>query len=115
MLRSLKYKVCPHCSRSLNVKTFKEHKRLFFSEESSTWIVETHDTDTDSSDISIEPGDSEIEESLYDDMMTHEQPSSSDMDMDVFPEASDSSKVPQPSAISSSDSSQPHSDTGKWS
>lgn len=97
MLRSLhlKYKVCPHCSRSLNVKTFKEHKRLFFSEESSTWIVETHDTDTDSS---IEPGDSEIE-SLHDDMVTHEQLSSSDMDMDVFPETSDSSKVPQPSAI----------------
>jgi hypothetical protein len=86
----------------LNVKTFKEHKRLFFSEESSTWIVaETRDSDTDSSVISIEPGDSEMEEGLHDNMMNHEQFSSSDMDMDVFPETSD--KAPQPSARSSSD------------
>ena len=99
MLRSLKYKVCPHCNRCLNVKTFKEHKRLFFSEESSTWIVETRDhSDTDSSDISIEPGaDSEMEEGLHDNVMNQEQFSSSDMDI---PETSDI-KVLQPSARSS--------------
>lgn len=58
MSLSLKYKVCPHCSRSLNIKTFKEHKRLFYSEQSSTWII-SEENDGDSSDISIEPGDSE--------------------------------------------------------
>lgn len=58
MSLSLKYKVCPHCSRSLNIKTFKEHKRLFYSEQSSTWTISNYDdSDGDSSDISIEPGE----------------------------------------------------------
>ena len=86
MSLSLKYKVCPHCSRSLNIKTFKEHKRLFYSEQSSTWIISNDDSDGDSSDISIEPG--EMPESVHKagEISSYEQFSDVSSDMEVISE-----------------------------
>lgn len=31
------YKFCPHCEKECNIKTYKEHKRLFFNPDLKTW------------------------------------------------------------------------------
>ena len=97
MSLSLKYKVCPHCSRSLNIKTFKEHKRLFFSEKSGTWIHsnKNYDSGSDSSDISIEPGETSPPEPLYEETMNDGEFSS---DIDMLDETPDG--ISQPSTSS---------------
>ncbi len=30
MYKTFKYKVCPHCDKELNLKIFREHKRLYY-------------------------------------------------------------------------------------
>ena len=102
--------MCPHCSRSLNIKTFREHKRLFFSERSGTWILsnENYDSGSDSSDISIEPGETPPSQPPYEEVISDGGEFSSDMDvLDETPDL-----ISQPST--SSDSSHPHQadDTG---
>ena len=96
MSLSLKYKVCPHCSHSLNIKTFKEHKRLFFSEQSGTWIHsnDNYDSGSDSSDISIEPGETSPPEPVYEETMSNGEFSS---DMDMLDETPDGLSQPSTS------------------
>ncbi len=111
MSLSLKYKLCPHCSRSLNIKTFKEHKRLFFSEQSGTWILsnESYDSGSDSSDISIEPGETPPE-ALYEYTVNDDDDQFSS-DMDVPDETPDGISQPLTSDYSSSQHDHPN-DTG---
>ena len=92
MSLSLKYRLCPHCSRSLNIKTFKEHKRLFYCEQSGSWMLsnKAYDSGSDSSDISIEPGEASPE-ALCEDTMNDELSSS---DMDMSDEAPDGTSQP---------------------
>ena len=33
----LSHRHCPHCNKVLNVKTFKDHKRLFFDRDTKSW------------------------------------------------------------------------------
>jgi len=33
----ISHRHCPHCDKLLNVKTFKEHKRLFFDRDTKLW------------------------------------------------------------------------------
>ena len=35
------HKICPHCNKEINIKTFKDHKRLYYNEVSKTWIVQS--------------------------------------------------------------------------
>lgn len=35
----LAYKFCPHCKRECNIKTYKQHKRLFFNSDLKTWYT----------------------------------------------------------------------------
>ena len=35
-----RYNVCPHCNKELNIKRYKEHKRLYFNEVTKQWMVE---------------------------------------------------------------------------
>ena len=54
----LSHKICPHCDRELNIRTYKEHKRLYFHEESNSWYktgVQNITSDSDSSDITPPP------------------------------------------------------------
>ena len=30
---------CPHCQKECNIKTYKEHKRLFFSPDTMSWYI----------------------------------------------------------------------------
>ncbi len=32
------YKYCPHCQKQCNIKTFREHKRLYFNFETNSWV-----------------------------------------------------------------------------
>lgn len=47
--RLLEYRVCPHCKKTLNLKKFQEHRRLFFDAASQVWTKEVdRDTSSDS-------------------------------------------------------------------
>ena len=35
----LTHRYCPHCQKECNVKTYKEHKRLFFNSDTMSWYV----------------------------------------------------------------------------
>ena len=35
----LTHRYCPHCQKECNIKTYKEHKRLFFNPDTITWYV----------------------------------------------------------------------------
>lgn len=35
------YRVCPHCSKTVSTKVYKDHKRLYYSKSDNTWIVST--------------------------------------------------------------------------
>ena len=64
------YKVCPHCDKNLNMKTYKEHKRLYFDDQLKVWHCspESDSGDSDSTDISQPdsvPNDSDSGESWY--------------------------------------------------
>ena len=61
----LSYKYCPHCKKDCNIKTYKEHRRLFFDSELKTWYhaapsqVAERDVESDSeSSNSIPSNDS---------------------------------------------------------
>ena len=34
------YKLCPHCHKELNLKRYKEHKRLYFNDDTKQWLKE---------------------------------------------------------------------------
>ena len=34
------YSICPHCKKELNIKRYKEHKRLYFNKDTKQWIVD---------------------------------------------------------------------------
>ena len=55
----LLYKVCLHCNKDLNIRTYKDHKRLYYNEESNCWYHTTDalrdECDESSSDISPPP------------------------------------------------------------
>lgn len=38
------HRVCPHCDREINIKTYREHRRLYFNETSRSWFVATGNT-----------------------------------------------------------------------
>ena len=48
------YKWCPHCSKQLNIKKYKEHERLFYDQERKVWVKEgtTSDEESISSELS---------------------------------------------------------------
>lgn len=48
----LTHKLCPHCNKQLNIKTYKEHKRLHFHESSRSWYKSTPTLECDGSDSS---------------------------------------------------------------
>ena len=52
--RRYKYKSCPHCSKELNLKKFKEHERLFFNADDKEWCREFGSDDESSVMSSIE-------------------------------------------------------------
>jgi len=37
----LLYKFCPHCQKQCNIKTYKDHKRLYFNVETKSWLTAT--------------------------------------------------------------------------
>ena len=56
----LSHKWCPHCRKELNIKPYKEHKRLYFNESTKQWLnVDEHvggsDSDT-STNLSLPDG-----------------------------------------------------------
>ena len=59
--------LCPHCGHNLNKKSFKEHKRLYFSQATKEW-VKSHSLQTaDSSDDDLPSlPDSESDHSILD-------------------------------------------------
>ena len=54
----LTHKYCPHCEKECNIKTYKDHKRLFFNHDSKSWYCEgtssTRATDGDGDSSSLE-------------------------------------------------------------
>ena len=62
----LSYKVCPHCQKELNIRTYKDHKRLYFNEEIKSWFqtpVGNRDSEISpppSPDAEVLPGPSPI-------------------------------------------------------
>ncbi len=38
--KTFKYKVCPHCDKELNLKIFREHKRLYYDSHRKKWCRE---------------------------------------------------------------------------
>ena len=38
--RKLTHKYCPHCKKDCNIKTYKDHKRLFFNSDTKSWYCE---------------------------------------------------------------------------
>ena len=55
-MRSLqlhKYRVCPHCGKELNLKKFREHKRLYYESGTKQWCKQDRmDCSTDESELS---------------------------------------------------------------
>ena len=37
--KKVTHKVCPHCKKELNLKTYKDHKRLYYDISSNTWLA----------------------------------------------------------------------------
>ena len=35
----LSHKYCPHCKKDCNIKTYKDHKRLYFDSDTKSWYV----------------------------------------------------------------------------
>lgn len=65
------YKLCPHCSKEMSIKKFKEHERLFYDSCSRKWCVEEKDkSDSDESSVF----------SSIEDLTTHEQVLSDDFE-----------------------------------
>ena len=54
----LDYKVCGHCHKELNLKIYKEHKRLYYNPVSKSWVqleddkCDVQGSDESSSDLS---------------------------------------------------------------
>lgn len=59
----LTHKYCPHCRRQCNIKTYRSHKRLYFSRETKSWSVPQlakADNDLESAESDFEsPGSSD--------------------------------------------------------
>ena len=33
------HKICPHCNKELNIKTYKDHKQLYFNADTKVWTT----------------------------------------------------------------------------
>ena len=33
------YRICPHCDKQLNLKSYKAHRRLYFDSQSKSWLL----------------------------------------------------------------------------
>lgn len=59
---SLSHKLCPHCGKELNIKTYKEHKRLYYNDSTKEWLrtePTLFESDSEAStDMSL-PGDND--------------------------------------------------------
>lgn len=71
------HKICPHCSKELNLKTYRDHKRLFFNESSNIWF--TTEVGSCSRDDK-EAGDSSSFDEVHDDNNDDEDDYFSDFD-----------------------------------
>ena len=47
MKRALSHKFCPHCKKSCNIKTYREHKRLYFSQDLNHWYATDYTTNSE--------------------------------------------------------------------
>ena len=70
------HKYCPHCQKDCNVKTYKEHRRLFFNLDKKSWYVASTSEQT-----AIE---SDVES--LDSFLASEDHDSSDGDLSMFEE-----------------------------
>lgn len=52
--RKLSYKVCLHCNKELNIKIYKEHKRLYYDASKGVWSQESLLLDSDKEECSSE-------------------------------------------------------------
>ena len=48
----LSHKWCPHCGKELNIKTYKEHKRLYYNESTKEWLGNDSESEA-STDMSL--------------------------------------------------------------
>ena len=33
------HRICPHCDKELNIKTYRAHRRLYFDSQSKSWLM----------------------------------------------------------------------------
>ena len=33
------HRICPHCDKELNIKTYRAHRRLYFDSQSKSWLI----------------------------------------------------------------------------
>ena len=59
----LTHRVCPHCNREINIKTYRDHRRLYFNEMSKSWLVAPASCSTMSDDQVSSSGSSIFSES----------------------------------------------------
>lgn len=68
----LTHKFCPHCKRECNIKTYKDHKRLYFSQEENTWYGATLEAEEDSEDLfSLSESNDDIDDGDEDESETY--------------------------------------------
>lgn len=51
------YRICEHCNKEVNIKVYKEHKRLYFNITTNSWTKEHQDI----SSLELSAFDSEFE------------------------------------------------------
>ena len=73
----LTHKHCPHCQKDCNVKTYKEHRRLFFNQAKKSWYVP------------LSTSEQTAAESDVDSSLASEEDSSSDGGSSMFEETED--------------------------
>lgn len=66
----LSHKFCPHCKKECNIKTYRDHKRLHYSQVENTWYGSTAVEDSSDSLDSFSDGhDEDDQESDSSDIM----------------------------------------------
>jgi len=50
--RRRSYRVCEHCGKEVNIKIYREHKRLYFDATTNTWAKDHDDVTESSSELS---------------------------------------------------------------
>ena len=62
--RKLAYKFCPHCGNELNIRSYKDHKRLYFDEETNSWFQESKSVIPGYSSDELSPPPSPIQQPM---------------------------------------------------